>query len=373
MNSKFISLGIFCLSIFVTLVLWNTVHHLEIQHDQLEFDTNADKIQHTIEEKLDQYRALISGAKGFFVASQLVEPAEWSEFVNAQNIQEKFPGIQGLGFIKHIKNEDIASFIQFMNRYGVADYQIWPEGKRDEYYPIMYLEPHNIRNTRAIGYDIYSEPTRSQAVDIAVATGNNTITGKITLVIEMDADIQFGFLMMQPIYENEKSLQTEMDRKDNIIGFVYAPFRINDLMNSTLDPSLVKFINLKIYDGNEEPQNLLFAKDSISQNQGNAPRTKTTMLTFGQKTWTLVFHDVKPNTLSDTLFSNMILVVGVTMSVLVSLISHFVNKNNALMQEQVKLERFSTIGKIGANIAHDLRNPLTVIKGSFIILKMKKT
>jgi len=39
-------------------------------------------------------------------------------------------------------------------------------------------------------------------------------------------------------------------------------------------------------------------------------------------------------------------------------------------EEKIQLERFATIGKIGATLAHDLRNSLTVIKGSIDILKI---
>jgi len=53
----------------------------------------------------------------------------------------------------------------------------------------------------------------------------------------------------------------------------------------------------------------------------------------------------------------------------VFMIFRIINKD---MEEKLRLEKFATIGKIGASIAHDLRNPLTVIKGSFEILKMKK-
>jgi len=42
-------------------------------------------------------------------------------------------------------------------------------------------------------------------------------------------------------------------------------------------------------------------------------------------------------------------------------------------EEKIKLERFATIGKIGSIIVHDLRNSLTVIKGSVDILKIQKT
>ena len=54
---------------------------------------------------------------------------------------------------------------------------------------------------------------------------------------------------------------------------------------------------------------------------------------------------------------------------LIFIIFRIFNKD---LETRLQLEKFATIGEIGANIAHDLRNPLTVIKGSFEILKMKK-
>ena len=41
-------------------------------------------------------------------------------------------------------------------------------------------------------------------------------------------------------------------------------------------------------------------------------------------------------------------------------------------EERVKTERLLTIGKLGSSLAHDLRNPLAVIKGSVELLKLKK-
>jgi len=64
------------------------------------------------------------------------------------------------------------------------------------------------------------------------------------------------------------------------------------------------------------------------------------------------------------LFSNAL--VHLLMVYLIFLI---LNKDK---EEKIQLERFATIGKIGATIAHDLRNSLTVIKGSIDILKITK-
>jgi len=45
---------------------------------------------------------------------------------------------------------------------------------------------------------------------------------------------------------------------------------------------------------------------------------------------------------------------------------------NKEKEEKIRLERFSTIGELGASIAHDLRNSLTVIKGTMELLMLKK-
>jgi len=65
----------------------------------------------------------------------------------------------------------------------------------------------------------------------------------------------------------------------------------------------------------------------------------------------------------------LLLVVNTTVHILM-IISIFGILNKEA-EEKIKLERFAVIGKIGASIAHDLRNSLTVIKGSLDILKTK--
>ncbi|MFB5628060.1 MAG: CHASE domain-containing protein [Nitrosarchaeum sp.] len=359
-----IALGI---SFVVTIVFWSMVDNLETQKEKLEFENNTEKLTHSIRDKLTQYSALISGAKGFYAASKLIEPDEWKSFVEVQNIKENYPGILGMGFIKHLEDEDgIASLIQFMSEYD-EDFKIWPEGKRDEYYPILYLEPRDFRNQRAIGYDIYSEPVRREAAEFAELTGKTVMTGKLTLVQETDKDVQFGFLLLQPVYLNNASIQTEQDRRDNINGFVYSVFRINDFMNSFLDPSLLQHVSLTIYDGPVDPQNMFFTTEQHS----NPTMSKTTMISFGEKTWYLVYQNFKQPLLVDILLPNLILIGGFSVSILLFFVFYYVNKNNQLHQEKIKTEKFTAIGELTARLAHDLRNPLSVINNSVELMKMK--
>lgn len=370
-NFKFLPWLALTVSIFVTTLLWIYFEDLQSENERLEHDITAETIQNSVEDKLLEYRALLSGGKGLFAVSNIVVPKDWTEFVRVQNIQERFPGIQGFGFIKHVgSDEDLVSLTQFMKSHGVTDFNVKPEGKREKYYPIIYLWPQNNENARTIGYDIYSEQIRKAAVDLSESSGHTAITSKIILVSESGKDIQSGFLMIQPIYEKGKLIETESERKDSIVGFVYAPFRINDFMKATIDPLQLGKIRFEIYDGEDKPKNLFFASDSISGTHNDGQRIKTSTMTFGGKTWTIVFYDLQLHDAGRYLVSVSILIGGFTTSILLFFIFYFINKNNALIQEKIKTEKFAALGEFTARLSHDLRNPLTVIKNSADLIKM---
>lgn len=367
-NFRFFPWLVLIVSIFLTTLLWVYFEDLQSENERLELDITTKTIQTSVEDKLQQYRALLSGGKGFFVASNMVGPQEWAEFVRVQNIQERFPGIQGFGFIRHVgDDEELVNLIQFMKNHGIADFNVWPEGKREKYYPIIYLWPQNNQNSRAIGYDIYSEQIRKTTVDFSESSGHNAITGKIVLVSESGRDIQNGFLMIQPIYEQGRLIENESERKDNIVGFVYAPFRIDDLIKSTISSSQLGKTRFEIYDGEDKPENLFFNSNSISGTHNDGQRTKTSVMNFGGKTWTFVFYDLQRDT--GHLFSLSVLGGGFTISILLFFIFYFINKNNALIQEKIRSEKFVILGEFTARLAHDLRNPLAVIKNSATLIK----
>src|SRR5260370_37229333 len=89
-----------------------------------------------------------------------------------------------------------------MHREGNPSFKIWPEGNRAEYHSIIYLEPLDRRNQVAIGYDMFTEPTRRAAMEQARDTGLPAASGRVTLVQEIDAEKQAGFLIYAPGYRH---------------------------------------------------------------------------------------------------------------------------------------------------------------------------
>ncbi len=60
------------------------------------------------------------------------------------------------------------------------------------------------------------------------------LSGKVTLVQESDRDVQAGTLMYVPVYRKTMPIATVPQRRTALYGWVYSPFRMNDLLNGIL-------------------------------------------------------------------------------------------------------------------------------------------
>ena len=83
------------------------------------------------------------------------------------------------------------------------------------------------------------------------------------LVQETDKDVQAGTLMYLPVYRRGMPIATVEERRAAIVGWVYSPYRMTDMINGTLRGWDVKQENkqiyLEIYDGDLiSPDTLLY-------------------------------------------------------------------------------------------------------------------
>ena len=73
--------------------------------------------------------------------------------IRDRRLDERFPGIQGVGFSLVVPPDQKAAHTAAIRREGFPDYAIRPDGERELYTSIIYLEPFSGRNLRAFGYD----------------------------------------------------------------------------------------------------------------------------------------------------------------------------------------------------------------------------
>ncbi|HZW24984.1 MAG TPA: CHASE domain-containing protein [Gallionella sp.] len=276
-------------SLSVTAVGWSVANKHAQEAARAQFDARSIDVIQQIQQRMHTYEYVLRGGAALFASSDSVGRAEWRHYVAGLKLDQHLTGILGVGFARHIPAQKKGAHIAQVRAEGFPDYAISPIGQRSEYTSIVYLEPFSGRNLRAFGYDMYSEPVRRTAMARARDTGETAISGKVALVQETDKDIQAGFLMYLPVYKNGAPHSSLAERRAALLGYVYSPFRMNDLMDGIVGRRIPD-LDVHIYDGKEaSPAALMFEsfrEDRMSH--GKAPSFASRVsISVGGHEWTV--------------------------------------------------------------------------------------
>ncbi|AFL75853.1 CHASE domain-containing hybrid sensor histidine kinase/response regulator [Thiocystis violascens] len=236
----------------VAYASWSNARQDALEHLASEFEFRANETLGAIQDRLHRQEEILLGAVGVFNASDTVSREEFRDYVDTLNLQRRYPGIQGVGFARWIPAHEKAAHLDRIRREGFPNYRIWPEDDRETWTSIIYLEPFTDRNLRAFGYDMYSEPVRRVAMERARDRGELAISGKVALVQETEQDVRAGFLMYMPLYVKHAAHATPDERRRNLLGWIYASFRMDDLMLGILKnhyEDMGRSLRLEIHDG----------------------------------------------------------------------------------------------------------------------------
>ena len=274
---------------FASLQLKQRIEADAVQQAGLAYDRARLKI----EERLEAYALILRGGAALFAASEKVSRPQWHAYVETLQPDKTIPGVQGVGFAQLIAPGQLAAHTEGIRRQGFANYSVRPPGPRDNTSAIIYLEPFRDLNLRAFGFDMLSEPVRRAAMEQARDTGMATLSGKVVLVQESGPNVQAGTLMYMPVYRNGAAVDTVAQRQGALLGWVYSPYRMQDLMGGILGEwtrEQGRAIDLHIYDGTQEdPAALLFDNDASVVPDAQSLFLQQRQIDFNGRRWLLVF------------------------------------------------------------------------------------
>ncbi len=309
---------LFCLAL--TVFIWRFSIDFNRASAQERYRFRTDQITSVITKRVEDYATVLRGGAALFAASNEVTRTEWRTYVEHLRVSKTFPGIQGLGFSKVIQPAELAQHIQQIRAEGFPSYTVRPPGERDVYTSIIFLEPFDVRNQRAFGYDMFSEPVRRVTMEHARDTDTPSISGQVKLVQEIGQDVQAGFLMYVPVYRVGMSIESVEERRAAIQGYVYSPFRVGNLMRGIFSTP-VSDIDIKIYDGTELSKSSMMYHNSdlsVVLNEKVTPlfSSRKIINLYGHQ-WTLAFTTLSPFESTVEQFQSWgILFAGIVISVL---------------------------------------------------------
>ncbi len=289
---------VFALSILATLVGWYFVTQTQQRNAESEFRLVAERTTLAIRRRLDSYEQVLRGGGALYAASASVSRAQWKTYVEHVEPGTAYPGIQGVGYAAVITPQMKARHIKSVRQQGLPAYDIHPPGERELYTPIVYLEPFSGANMRASGFDMFAEPIRRSAMERARDEGATAVSGKVRLVQDTAEAASAGFLMFLPVYRDGRLPATISERRVALEGYVYAPFRMSDLMAGVIDKTMDD-IDLKIFDGPAATaETQLFDRQLASADApGSRQVSLSSALEFNGRLWTLHFESL-PNFLA---------------------------------------------------------------------------
>lgn len=337
----------FAVFLSLTLASWSIVKDLQERNANTRFDTLLAEAAFQIKVRFLGYEQVLKGAHGYMLASDSVSRDGWRTYMKTLRLADSYSGTHGVGFADYFRPSELAAHIAAIRAQGFPEYKVWPEAPREEYTAIIYLEPFAGRNLRAFGYDMYSDPVLRMAMSRARDSGQAALSGKVKLVQESSEDVQEGVLMYIPYYKPAELPQTLEQRRSSLVGYVYAPFRMNDFIRTILQSEL-QSVDLKIFDGKSIIQNsLLFNSNENHAEQIFAPRfRRTSVISVYGQTWTIEASS-RPQ-FEKAVSSHeaaLVLLGGILVSILSAVVSFVlsVNKEKAVVLGRVNSKLLSAI------------------------------
>ena len=291
MSRKWFPAAVFFTGIELTLLAVYYASRTIQLRTRAQFETAALRVRNSIRERFEIYDAMLHGAAGFIAVEKQVTRERFRKYVDRLSLEVKYPGVQGIGFAPRVPVSEKDVMGAMIRQEGEQHFRIWPETTRPDLFPVAYLEPEDARNEAALGYDMFDEPARREAMERARDTGKSAASSRLMLVQEISPERQAGFLIYFPVYEGGTVPETIEERRTRLQGFVYCAFRAGDLFTRIFNEE-APGAQLEIFDGsNTDNGNLLFrsATEKLSPLPFRKSFVDVKTVDISGRTWTTRF------------------------------------------------------------------------------------
>jgi PAS domain S-box-containing protein len=280
--------AVLALALGATLLAWYSLRQSQSDAATRQFALLTEELSQAIVKRMEEQEGILLGAAGLFDASDAVSRADWHAYAERLRLDERYPGIQGIGFTQMLEAQELPEFEREIRAEGFPNFRMHPPGPRESHGVVRLIEPLAGRNLAAFGFDMFSEPVRRATMLDAARNGQSRLSGRVTLVQETHGKVQPGLLLYVPLYWPNRPLDTPEQRLAALRGFVFSPFRVHDLMHGILGERQ-RELDFELYTGAiADNSELLYS--SRGETPISTPADSQHQLELFGQTWHLDFH-----------------------------------------------------------------------------------
>ncbi|KAI9209574.1 chase domain-containing protein [Polychytrium aggregatum] len=196
-----------CVSIPVAFYKWHIASQDEISIATIQFQETAANVATALKAEINTSTFYTKMMANYFVAeNNTLGRVRFRVATHTSFWANDF--LQGIAFCPYVVGDEQR---QFWENEGRANYSpnytftemtpngtLIPANRHPAYVPVQYEEPVEA-NRPAIGFDLYSEPSRRDAIDKAARTGRLTVTARLELV-QVPSRTEYGILVFVPLF-----------------------------------------------------------------------------------------------------------------------------------------------------------------------------
>ncbi|KPF90408.1 histidine kinase [Novosphingobium sp. AAP83] len=240
-----VPVGIFVMTMAIALLSVFALEDAEDQRQKAQIAQTTQAVASGLERSGNTNAAYLWSSAALFASQQFVEAPLFRTFVTQLHLEGRYVGSDGIGWAMKMDRMSVPMVEAIMRGGNQPKFSVRPKPAIDRAFvvPVMFLEPDSVRNRRAIGFDMYSEPVRLAAMNRAERSGQPTATGRVVLSQEARPDGAAGFLVYMPVY----ALQKE-GGKHKLRGFVYSPFDAQTFLTSSIDAAQLQGAGVRLFD-----------------------------------------------------------------------------------------------------------------------------
>ncbi|PKB19371.1 two-component sensor histidine kinase [Novosphingobium kunmingense] len=353
--------ALFALGMIITLLSIFNIEMNDAESRRLELDRDTTALASELRRKANENIAYLNAAASVLSVSGEIDDREFTQFVSAMSAENETKGTLGMGWAEWARADQLPRLDARLRASYPRDepaVRPRPADIKQMMAVIVLIEPQTLGNKRALGFDMASESVRRAALLKASGTGRPTVTSRVHLIQDADNPNSSGVLIYVPVFGRDARGRLLRDR---LRGFVYAPIRVQEFLESVEMRLYDGTATIALYDGPPTPENLMAKTDRPFDERARIERN----VMFGDRTWTLVAtSNARPGL---TLVSFSVLVAGTLVSLLLMAIANLIigraSEDREVLESLARQEaiRNSLTRELNHRVKNTLANVLSIV------------
>lgn len=262
--------------------------------ERTRFDAVVDEAVARIDARFRQHMTLLDATIAYFEAdARAVSAGRFAQFVDNFSIEWRHPGLLALGYAPLLDGRRPFGPDALRVSDDAPPFGIWPDSDQPWRAPIVLIEASDGTGAETLGFDMYSDPVRREAMEAAAQVRGQYASRRLQLAGGAAGAAGAGepsFVVFAPTYGATVGRLSAAGPRDRPTGFVFAKFRVGDLFRATVEIPPVLALHVTAREADAPASDPIFV--SAPPANGFYPRDleATRRLTIAGREWLLSFR-----------------------------------------------------------------------------------